>query len=120
MNLNRVYLPEEFLKRYGVDKNALLQDKSSEGLRKVILLVLELVEGQLKEAELLLSIVRSKRLRLEISVIISLTAILIKKIKRGDVLSSRVKLSSFDKIRGLWSGLLHFLRRRQKTLPGGN
>ena len=119
INLKRIYIPSELLKKYGIEKNVLTKDKSSEGLKHMVRKLLDLVKGQLKEGELLLNIVKSRRLRLEIAVIISLTNILIKKIIASDVLTENIKLTKWNKICGLISGCLRFLNHKKYTLPKG-
>lgn len=119
IKLKRIYLPKEFLENFGVDDDALRRDTSSEGLRKVIRQMSNFVRGQLKESEILLQIVKDNRLRLEIAVIISLTNILLEKILKEDVMSKKVKLSSWNKFCGLVQGIIKFFSRHTYTLPEG-
>ena len=70
----------------------------------------------IKDAEILLSIVKSRRLRLELGVILSLTVIMVKKLEKGDVLAKEIKFSKFDWIVAVVFGIFQGLFTRSKTL----
>lgn len=114
--LKRIYLPAEMMKKYNVCKEDLLQNQSSLGLRKMIEKILEQTKGLIKEGELLPTIIKSANLRMEVCIILSLTNIMVKKILKGDVLAKEIKLSGFDWIRAVISGICTALFTTRKTL----
>ena len=114
--LNRVYIPDELFIQFNVTPDILLTDKSSAELRKLIAEIMNRVRGLLKDAEVLPGIVKSRRLRLEICVIFSLTNIMVKKILNGDVLVREIKLNKWDWLKATVSGICRGLFIRRKTL----
>ena len=92
--LKRVYIPADML------KEAILQK----------------VQGLIKEAEILPSIIKSRRLRMELGVILSLTVIMVKKLEKGDVLAKEIKFSKFDWIAAAVRGIAKGLFTKTKTL----
>lgn len=114
--LKRVYIPNEFLVKFGVSQRDLIKDQQTPELKKLIKSILQKVEGLLKEAEILPSIVVSRRLRMEIGVILSLTNSMVKRIERFDVLKQEVKLSKIDWMRAFISGMVKGFFTKPKTL----
>lgn len=94
--LKRVYIPSNLLKKYGVFPDDLLKDKEIPGLTRLKKAVLQKIKGLVKEAEILPSILKSRGLKMEIGVILSLTNIMIQKLEKADVLTNEVKLSGID------------------------
>lgn len=114
--LKRVYIPNKFLVKFGVSQRDLIKDQQTPELKKLIKSILQKVEGLLKEAEILPSIVISRRLRMEIAVIFSLTNSMVKRIERFDVLKQEVKLSKIDWMQAFISGIVKGFFTKPKTL----
>lgn len=114
--LKRVYIPLDLQKKFKVKPAALLKDKASANLQRLIKDILSRVNGLLQDAEILPAIVKSRRLRMEICIIFSLTNIMVKKIDNGDVLAQEIKLSKFDWLKATLSGLAKGMLIRPKTL----
>jgi len=103
--LDRVYLPEEDLAACHVSVDALDANRSSAGLRTVIDRLLDGTDRLIEQARSLPRGVRSWGLRCECAVIVTLAAKLSGRLRRGDPLAMRVKLSKADFLAALLSGL---------------
>lgn len=114
--LKRIYFPAEMLNKYHVLKADLLKEKSSLGLKKLTEAIMELTRGLVKEGSVLPEIIKSRSLRTEVCIILSLTNIMIKKILKGDVLAKRIKLSKWDWLRAVIAGTFKALTTKTKTL----
>ena len=114
LKLGRVYLPVEWMAEYGVSRADLVAGQTCPSLRKLIAHMAELVAGQIKEGAILPSLIRNRRLRYQVCIILSLTNIMLQKIKRGDVLRHEIRLSRVDWLRGVIGGVCRgfFTRRR--------
>jgi len=106
--LDRVYLPLEDLNRFDAHIEDLALPSATPGLRSVFDRVLELTEGLVREARKLPGGVRSPGLRRETAVIVDLAGRLTERLRRGDPLARRVKLSPVDfaasLLIGCWRG----------------
>ncbi len=114
--LKRIYLPAEMMKKYNVTAEDLLKDKSSLGLKKAIEKIMDLTRGLIKEGSLLPAIIKSRSLRTEVCIILSLTNIMVKKILKGDVLAKNIKLSKWDWLRAVVSGVFTAMTTKTRTL----
>lgn len=114
--LKRLYLPAEMMKKYHVTRDDLLKDKSTLGLKKLIEKIMDLTRGLLKDGSVLPEIIRSRSLRAEVCIILSLTNIMIKKILKGDVLAQQIKLSKWDWFRAIIAGIFKAATTKTKTL----
>lgn len=114
--LKRLYLPADIMKKYHLNKEDLLQDKSSISLQKAINHIMEKVQGMVKEGGILPELIKNLSLRIEVCIILSLTNIMIKKILKGDILAQEIKLSCFDWIKGSIAGICKGLTTKKKTL----
>lgn len=104
--LGRIYIPQSYADEQGIDlKLELVKDKCSPELKSIIGLIIEQLEGLLKDAKVLPRIVRDWRLRMEIGVILSLTNSMIKRIQEGDVLATEIKLTKLDWSKAFLAGL---------------
>jgi hydroxysqualene synthase len=103
--LDRVYLPEEDLAACRVSVDALDANRSSAGLRAVMDRLLDGTDRLVEQAHLLPPGVRSWGLRCECAVIVTLAAKLSRRLRRGDPLAMRVKLSKANFAAALLSGL---------------
>jgi farnesyl-diphosphate farnesyltransferase len=106
--LDRVYLPEADLAACGGRIEELAAGRSSAALRSVIDRLLERTEALLESARLLPLAVESPGLRRETGAIVTLAERLARRLRRGDPLASRVKLSRGDfamaLLLGAWRG----------------
>lgn len=114
--LNRIYLPDELLKKHRVSKKSLYASKSTKSLQNLINDVLNRSSALLKDARVLPSIVKNKRLRLYLCITLSLTDILLNKLYNNDVLLYKVKLSKIDWIKAFIVGLFTMITTKHKTL----
>jgi|SRR5580658_2465863 squalene synthase HpnC len=106
--LNRVYLPEADLAAYGSRVADLATARASPGLRSVIDRLLDRTEALIDSARRLPVVVQSTGLRRETGVIVTLAERLARRLRRGDPLAARVKLSRGDfamaLLLGAWRG----------------
>lgn len=95
LRLNRVYIPQDALVRYGVTEEVLAMPAASPGLRQCI------TELAQRTQDLLVPFsaqIRNKRLRVEIGVIERLAAKLLVLLQTRDTLKERVHLHKFQMI----------------------
>jgi squalene synthase HpnC len=106
--LDRVYLPEKDLAACGSCIADLAAPQASPGLRRVIDRQLDGTEALLVKARGLPLIVQSPGLRRETGVIVTLAERLARRLRRGDPLATRVKLTGGDfaasLLLGVWRG----------------
>lgn len=108
-NLRRCYLPTQMMNKYGVEFTDICLNKATPALQALIKDIASRLEAMLKDAKILFSLVRSRRLKAELGVIFSLTNSMLKKIEKGDVIAMRPRLNLFDWQKaflvGIWLGL---------------
>jgi hydroxysqualene synthase len=106
--LDRVYLPEADLAACGSRVEELAADRSSAGLRSVIDRLLDGTDPLIAKARGLPVAVQSPGLRRETGAIVALAERLARRLRRGDPLATRVKLSRGDfamaLLLGFWRG----------------
>ena len=114
-NLDRVYLPTELLARFGSRTEDLDLPAASPGLRATIDHLLDRTAELVREARGLPPRVVSAGLRRETAVIVNLAERLTRRLRRGDPVAGRVKLTPYDfsvsVLVGLWRG------RQTRRLP---
>lgn len=115
VSLNRIYLPEDMSRQYGVRDSDLYLTASSAGLTALKLEILERLKSMLKDAEILPAIVKSLRLKIELGIIFSLTNCMINKLERSDILAAEIKLSKWDWVKSAITGGLRGLFTRKRT-----
>ena len=98
-NLDRVYLPGDWLAAAGLDVAALDAARCAPGLRQVLDRCLDRVEDLLVEARALPGRLRHARLAMESAVILRLAERLTVLLRRGDPLAGRVALGRLDFLR---------------------
>ena len=91
-DLNRVYLPEDWMAAAGTSVHDLRKIASTSGLRRVIDQCLDGTEQLLVEARRLPKAMRHKSLAAETAVIVSIADALAKKLRRQDPVAMRVAL----------------------------
>ena len=106
--LDRVYLPEQDLAACGSSVADLAAPAATQGLRRVIDRLLDGTDGLIDKARNLPRSVQSPGLRRETAVIVALAERLARRLRRGDPLAARVRLSRGDfaaaLLTGLWRG----------------
>lgn len=102
LNLDRVYLPGDWLAEAGETVEALSRDHASPGLRQVIDRCLDRTRHLLKDADRLPASLNSRRLAMESAVIVKIAWRLTDELSRRDPVAERVELT---KPQFLWCGL---------------
>ena len=95
-SLDRCYLPQDLLAECGTGVSALQLPAASAGLRAVLDRLLDRCDALNRQAAELPRRVRDRRLRLETAVIVGLATRLAARLRRGDPLATRVKLTKAD------------------------
>jgi phytoene/squalene synthetase len=94
--LDRVYLPLEDLVAEGTGVEALAAGVSSPGLRRVLDRLLDRTAALIEQARGLSPLVASRGLRWESAVIVELAGRLLRRLRRGDPVATRVALTKSD------------------------
>ena len=106
--LDRVYLPTDDLRGVGARVEDLAAPAASVGLRRTFDRLLDLTAELVCKARALPPAIQSAGLRRETAVIVNLAERLTKRLRHGDPLAARVKLTPYDFgaaiIVGLWRG----------------
>ncbi len=107
--LDRCYLPEDALREGGARVEDLAGPGETPGLRAVFSGLLDRCDELNREGAALPSRVGDRRLRLETAVIAGLSRRLARRLRRGDPVAARVKLSKGDVLASLF-GAARFVR----------
>jgi hydroxysqualene synthase len=108
-DLDRCYLPQDLMSAAGTDVTALPGKAETPGLRRVFGALLDRCDELNAEAAALPRLVRDRRLRIETGVIVNLARRLTGRLRRGDPLATRVKLTKTDAVGALLGALVHAL-----------
>ena len=108
--IDRVYLPTEWMAEYGVREADLGAAETSPGLRCVIDRCLDECEELLKRARELAPHLRDRRLAAETATIFWLARRLANRLRAQDPLAERVKLTKLDFARAAFAGLQRLLQ----------
>ncbi len=100
-SLDRCYLPDDLLAANGASVDDLRRDRATPGLRRVLDALLDRVDALHATARALPGQVRDRRLRLECAVIVGLSQRLARRLRTGDPLAGRVKLTRGDAVASL-------------------
>jgi len=103
--LDRCYLPADLLLRHGAGVEDLRASAASPGLRRVFDALLDQCDTLNRTARDLPRRTRDRRLRLETAVIAGLARRLAAKLRRGDPVAARVKLTRPDVVASLLAAL---------------
>jgi phytoene/squalene synthetase len=103
--LDRCYLPDALLTKHGVSVADLQGEQETHGLRAVFATLLDHVDQLQQAACALPRHTQDRRLRLETAVIVQLSQRLAARLRRGDPLATRVKLSRGDVVASLTSAI---------------
>ena len=107
--MDRCYIPEDILRAHGSSVTDIKGFMLSPGLRATIDELLDHVERLNRTADDLPRLVKDKRLKVETAMIVALAKRLTKRLRHGDPLATRVKLSKFDFAIHLTASLRWFL-----------
>jgi len=94
--LDRVYVPVDLLNAAGLTREVLRQPATPAALRTVLDQMLDLTDGLIAEARPLVGKIRDVRLRLQTSITVRVAEVLAKRLRTGDPLATKVKLSPLD------------------------
>ena len=104
-NLDRVYLPMQFLKKYNVELSQLKKNVTEKNLRLVFNEVLKNTEKLIIEAGKNKKNIKHKHLSIETSFILEIAKKLLQLLKNNDPLKKKVMLKKFDYIYCFAKGL---------------
>jgi len=116
-NLDRVYLPQDWMAAAGVTVEALAGPRSSAGLRQVLDRCLDATGGLLERADPLPGRLRSRHLALESAVIVALAQRLVRELGARDPMSERVVLNKAQMLAVATPSALGELARRLFARP---
>lgn len=118
MTMDRAYLPEVWLAEAGADTSQLRGRALTPGLRSVLDRLLDDVDEQLARASHLPRALTSRRLAMESEIIIRLARRLAARLRVGDPLATRVKLTKPDfLVAGLFGAVAGFFKGGKGRLP---
>ena len=110
--MNRVYLPQDWMIAANETVDALVQPAASAGLREVMEQCLDSTDELLLLADQLPGKLKSRRLAMESATIIKIAHKLSAELRRRDPISGRVQLTKLQfltcSIRGCWQGLSRY------------
>ena len=105
--LNRVYIPESFFKKYSLDKKILRKSKSIENFERLKIEIIDNVLTSLRKTKLGLRKIQSWRLRKETLIILNIAKRLCNLLKINDPLEKQIKLSRIDFIFCFFKGIMY-------------
>jgi farnesyl-diphosphate farnesyltransferase len=103
--LDRCYLPQDLLQQHGATVADLRGTRETTGLRAVFSTLLDRVDGLNATATDLPRRTRARGLRLETAVIVGLAHRLTRRLRHGDPVATRVKLTKTDAIASMLASL---------------
>jgi len=107
--LDRVYLPQDWLEETGIGVDCLDASKSVAALRQVLDRMLDHTETLLEQARVLPGDLKSRRLAMEAGAIQAIARRLVAELRRGDPLARRIKLSKSQFLVSCCSGVFSAL-----------
>jgi farnesyl-diphosphate farnesyltransferase len=108
-DLDRCYIPQDWLKAEGLSTDDIARSETMPALRAVFDKMLDATDQLNTRAATLPGQVKNRRMRIECAIIVNLAHRLAVKLRHGDPLATRVKLSKFDVLTATLSGLRHIL-----------
>lgn len=111
--IDRVYIPGDWVEQFGSSLRVLEADKSDPGFRKVLDRMLDECDELIAIAEQLPSHLADTRLAINSATIICLARRLARRLRRGDPLAERVALSKSDFVLSVLSGLVWGVFRKR-------
>jgi len=109
LKLDRVYIPEDFLREAGTSVVALADDRASPALRAVLDRVLNRTDELIVQARTAPPLIRNRGLRMETAAIIAIAARLSAKLRRRDPIAGRVALSRAETLLAVAGGAIRGL-----------
>ena len=103
LQLDRCYLPQEVMDRFGTGVEDIPRAAATPGMRRVIDALLDECDALNRAGRQLPPGVRDRRLRLETAVIVGLAERLAARLRRQDPIAGRVKLSKPDALGALFA-----------------
>ena len=110
--LDRCYLPADLLARHGAAVEDLRRPAATPGLRRVLDALLDRCDALNATARDLPRRTRDRRLRMETAVIVGLARQLARRLRHGDPIATRVKLTRGDAVRSVVAALAYLPRPR--------
>ncbi len=110
-DLQRLYIPKDWLDQGKLTPDALLETRASPALRAVFNQVLDGVDRLHATASALPRQIADRRLRMEATAILALSRRLARRLRRRDPLAGRVSITNVDKLIALLYGALRGWRR---------
>jgi squalene synthase HpnC len=108
LDLDRVYLPMDWLADEGADVKDLAQSRSTPALRRAFDRILTHIEQLLDTAEPLPRGLASRRLAMESAAIIDIAWALVRRLRRRDPLAARIQLTKLEYAWSVGRGALSF------------
>jgi len=108
-DLDRCYIPQDWLKQAGLTTDDIARSETVPGLREVFDKMLDETERLNALAVTLPGQVKNRRMRIECAIIVGLALRLTTLLRHGDPLATRVKLSKFDVFTATLAGLKHII-----------
>ena len=105
--LERVYIPESFFKKFSLDKSILKEKESTKNFTKLKIEIIDKVLKSLNGTKKGLSKISSWRLRKETLIILNIAKRLCNLLKRKDPLKKTIKLSRIDFIFCFFKGIMY-------------
>mgnify|MGYP001422304071 CR=1 FL=1 len=109
LEMDRVYLPLDWLDAAGAGTEHLAGAQATPALRAVLDRALDGIEDLNAQARALPALIRNRRMRMEAAVIVAIAHRLARLLRERDPIAERVALSGFDKlaclIGGIWRAL---------------
>ena len=105
--LNRVYIPDSFFRKYSLDKKTLRKSKSIENFERLKIEIVDNVLLSLRKTKLGLREIQSWRLRKETLIILNIAKRLCNLLKINDPLEKQIKLSRIDFIFCFFKGIMY-------------
>jgi squalene synthase HpnC len=112
LDIDRVYIPEDMLRKNGITVEALNASQSSPALRATLNAVLDRTDELILQARGGPALIKERGLRLETAVIIAIAERLSAKLRRQDPVAIRVELSKPEKLLAVVTGIWRGVRRR--------
>jgi len=108
-DLDRCYIPQDWLKAEGLSTDDIARSETMPGLRSVFDKMLDATDQLNALAATLVPQVKNRRMRIECAIIVGLAHRLATKLRHGDPLATRVKLGKLDVLTATMTGLRHII-----------
>lgn len=114
--LKRVHIPNNVMFEHLIKPIYLYNNEMSPDLKLIVKDALNRIRGLLKDAEILPSIIKSTRVRIQFCIIIATAHQLLRKISYTDVLKKKVEINIFDRINIIITGVVEGICTSYKSL----